>query len=641
MPVQKNILLIGDSFSASFGCFSRTFVDLFCQDGAYEEALTVHNASTFNVTSADALSYFDDFSSRGPVDLLVVALGNCDPCAYGYRKNAPLRKFPWAARRVDRKIKKSHPILKRNPPFTYKQHQVDGSELGGVVGVKDFKSNLKSLLAKAKQKDIPVVLFKLASNPAFPPCNNIGNRIFYKIFNLKTAHSYTTTSSEFSDVVLALQLHDNGEIDLARAAYEAMLLRKDERAIIATNNLAALHYEAGDFDAAEKLLGTLDPDTLLTGPILLYNKALLSMAQGKTEDSALFFAQAYQNDIGSYRIKPEYQAAIDSIATSGFELELIDLSQELTQEDFVDYCHPNAAAHQRISRLFKVAVERQLELTPGALNPSSTYVAYNPDLAMGYQEDFFTHVGAVTTPDINFSLEVLEEASKGYASALSALGKGCSSSRLNAQNAIIAHPLFGHQKFLQQIAPNAKVDQGRVPEFFFLRLMLPIYRALSLSKRSSKYAEVEGFIPAAGKVDTWFTSLRLTPSHLPSLERLQEVHGLMPWGEIFERGVQLAEQIVSSRCVAHSKVNSITYWFMREALLFGVVSDELMLSRRMDLLKLTDTLLFYDLLKGDDQDIDAAHANFRIILNNAIAISTQGATEEYERIFSNLGRTNF
>lgn len=587
-------MLLGDSFAASVGCYKNSFVDVFCRDNSYSDDVEIHNAATFNVTSADILKHYDDYCEKNVIDLLVVALGNCDPCSYGYKKSGSVLSSPWAARMHDRKIKRKHSILKRNPPFTYISHDIDSAGVESVVPAGTFKKNLDRLLNKARKDKVPVLLFNLVANAYFPPCNNTGNRIFYKVFGLSTRHTqYSARDSRGADVVRALLLHDDFKIDAARKCYEAMLQADDERKAIAANNLAHILYHQGKFDESLAMLEVAVPASGIVSPMVLYNKAVLLKEAGKGEESELLFYQAYNEDLGSYRIKPSYQGAIRELVEGRGEVVGLDVGDVASQRDFVDYCHPGLEAHTRIASLFSDKVEQALGLKAGKHQPKSTYLAYNPDASLGYDSDFFKHMGISVVPDHNFVQSVIEQADKEYASALNALGKSCSDMQINSKTTILSHPVFGHPAFLRQVAPHSKVDQGRVSELFFLRVMIAAYAHEPIQDALKDYESIRGLIPDVGKVGAWFKCLRLHSSHVPALDRLKAVHAELPWDDIMQRAALLCEHIEADDHVADNKVNSITYWFMREALFFGAVSDASMLTRRMDVQKLVETLVFY------------------------------------------------
>ena len=106
------ILVVGDSMLSSFGgCFRNVF-GYFREIRGFERPLQFVNASVAGMTAADAWQYVREVTRGTRFGALVLAVGNCDPCAHGYLKpRTPLPGLGGGlfARWKTRRHRKRHP----------------------------------------------------------------------------------------------------------------------------------------------------------------------------------------------------------------------------------------------------------------------------------------------------------------------------------------------------------------------------------------------------------------------------------------------------------------------------------------------------------------------------------------------------
>lgn len=608
MAKSYTVLVVGDSAIANCGVYENSYLDFFINEWSYEQQVDVVTSATFNVTSVDALAHFHDYLKIGVPDVLVVGLGNCDAAGFGFYKHKAIMNSPLLARTADAWQKGKHPLSRRNPPYYYRAKPVHGQEVPPVVSPKAYGKNIRTLLDATRSKGVQTVLVNLGANQLFPPCNNVGNAIFYKLFGVRTNFPYAG-SGEHPELVRALRLHDAGDTDGAANEYRSLLSCIDERGVIAVNNLASIHYDAQDYDGAADLLGKVNAESVATGPLFHYNLGILAMARGEESEAEQLFAYAYEKDTGSYRIRPSYRKQIERLCKGRGFLRTVDWGGQLSDRDFIDYCHPNIQGQKMLAGELARELEEVLLLEAGDKSPTVRYLPWNPDRSMGNRTDFYKYMGITTMPHAGFIGEILAESEAPYQAALSGLDKSCSHTDLNARNTILAHPLYGHSGFLAHIHPKEKTDQGKLPELFFLRISSVLYNEYGKRSGLREFMKpVERLIPSTVKTDNLLGVLTLPKGAIPDVEVLKEIHSTLPLGEIFQRACEYLAYVLSKEPAGGSKLKSITYWFMREALVFGTPSDPLMLCRRLDYLKLVDTCLFYAAFceKGDSHKANFA-----------------------------------
>ena len=572
---MKNVLVLGDSFATPLGTNKGNFVDAFIENSRYDDKLHFLNPSTFNVTSADALEFFRKAVSLYDLKLVVVALGNCDSCGFGFIK----RRFPFGGSQLsawyDKKIKKSNPLLLRNRPYQFANLPVF-KEIKSCVNSGQFTKNIKTIAKLAEKSNIPVVFLHIKGNETFPPCNNIGNFTYYKVFGLKTKLPYVADQDSQS-LIDALSSHDQGRYEDAKQLYQTIVTTHTNTELehIARNNLGAIHYDEGNVSAACAELEKI-PSTTAMFPLILYNKALAS-----NDDQLL--QEAFQQDRGTYRVSAQQKERALSELSDHQNVTLIDLTSTMPDSEFVDYCHPEKLVHRKIYQELEPTIRSILSLKNGTFSPTTNYLPWNPDRAVGFENDFFNHFLLTVTPDNNFVSKVIQRAKTDYQTQLVALESPSRSTKAHSIAIISAHPLFGSLSFLNQIHPKERVDQGRLPELFFLRHMMPLYDRVELNIP---------WVPNTTKVEQWIENLNLR-SRILDLEKANSISQGIDWDNVLKRCQMLLLHTLAKEPVLFNKLRTITYWFFREAMVFGPHSEPSMLYDRLSILKAVDSIIFF------------------------------------------------
>ena len=601
----KKILVLGDSFATSLGCFDNNFLDKFITEYSFTERVVFDNPSVFNLTSVDSFFLLQRYLENQHYDAVLVGLGNCDSCAYGYYKKVrglySAKKNFKLNKRYDKKLKKKNPLLRRNPPYTFRYSGKATLPVNGAVSARDFGENIQAIFKLCNKNDIPVLVININANKYYPPCNNTGNYCFARIFGLETHLPYSGMG-ECAELNEALRLHDNANFSQAEEVYRTISAdtADSELRFICQNNLAAIAFAQNDYIAAADLLAQAEDSSNPLYPIVLYNQAILALKNRQADNAEKLFDKAYEKDYGSYRMQEVYRNEVFKRIPEDC---VIDGHNFIGQDDYVDYCHPTVNGHVKIARTVNEKLALLFGLESGDIHPEVTYLPANPDYAVGFTTNFFAHFNLSVMPDARFGHEVLKDKSS-YRNCLKNADNLTSDLQLSAKNAIKAHPLFGCNSLLEQVHPLYKTDQGRIPEYFFIRLMLPAYKELEKDPAVAKdFGELRDYLSVYSKIQQWWKTLKLPCIGDPSVHAHRIAKGV-DWGDVIQRLNMLLDYSLEQGVVYENRIRSITNWFMREALVFGAVSNRNMYYRRKDFWYIADTCLFFKIFAATDKVLE-------------------------------------
>ena len=579
------ILILGDSTLSSLGGCGDPSVDIICRQG-FSRPLEIINPSAVGYTAADAWITLQQQHQLAPLEAAVVYVGNCDACALGYLK--PYTKS-WKngeqARKQDEKLKKRNPLAHRNPPFTYQDKGRTLKAPPRCVSPADHGKFLDDMAKYCHKQGIRLIVINPVSKLDFPPLNNMGNFVFYRLAGIKDRPKLKG-GTESLDLIRALEAAQSGDVNRAKDIYRQLCKPRGEPALIAANNLAGLAVEEGQFQEAREILLKACNDKHPMQPMFDFSLAQLSLREGDTSQALRYMALAHAKDTGSYRVTEQYRGETAKAAQK-HGLSLID-SQKLWPDDlFLDYCHPGGEGHQRLAQELTQTLARAMNLSPGEHRPSFVYQPLNPDCYMGLENDFFTHFGLVKADPAKLDQQTLLLAhTQPYEQALAALSGPEPDAAVRIRKRILAHPLFGMPEALQASPPEAPCDQGRLPEFYFMRHLVPALRGLE-----DKVAELLGssaeICPRWQRMKTWWPS---PSSGFPEPELDALGQALRP-DKVAERMRALLRASIEAGPVCLDKYRSISYWFFRESLVFGTVSHFSMYIDRMELLMAQEAAL--------------------------------------------------
>ena len=334
-----DILVLGDSAFSGLGGRFLNALDYFPLQRQYDRPVRFFNGAMTGMTSADAAIHIKELTGRNDYDALIVYLGNCDPCGFGYIKSKKRFLNHWLSVRIENFLyRRKNPLSKRNEPYRFREGLLPSKEIRRVVSPEDFVSFLSMIIKQCRDSNIPLILINPISKVDFPPCGNLGNSIFYRIFNISDDRSFDNPGP-------AAGLAEASEAHPQIISESAGI----EQRIIAKNNLAAIYFNRGDLRMAADLLREVSSEENPLYPVILFNRALTYSSMGEEGRAKEAFEEAHRSDKGTYRISGQYRRAISEILRKDKEGVIeIDLEKHLSSDDMIDYCHPDEEGHRKI-----------------------------------------------------------------------------------------------------------------------------------------------------------------------------------------------------------------------------------------------------------------------------------------------------
>ncbi|MEW5775087.1 MAG: hypothetical protein AB1916_16340 [Thermodesulfobacteriota bacterium] len=588
---RKHLLVLGDSASVSIGGLCRNYVDLFPVRCSYDHPLLVLNASSIGTCAPDALAVLRDVVAEERVDAAVVYVGNCDASAYGPAKAS--RFASGLARAMGKSVAAPRPdwVPRRNRFCHY--DPAPWLPSGRSVTPQDYGKFLAELGRECAKRSIPLFAFNPAANSRFPPGNNCGNFLCYSLLDARCGFTFHGPAE--SPLLEALGLDAAGRSGPAGDAYARIAAAPGdpEAGLIASNNLAVLRWAGGRQEEAVRLFEDAAAAGSPMSSIPAYNRALAALVRGEADMAERWFSRAMEDDLGSYRATEAYRESLVRALGGAHRgaAAVLDLKECLAPGAFIDYCHPDQDGHAAIFGWLEPRLRTLLGLGPGPHRPEIRQLPANPDRSLGHSGDFFTHYGLAVRPDPTWYRALLTEAgSAPYAEILRQADGVVPDAELRKRLALLSHPVFGLPAFLESSQPTAWTDQGRVPELYFLRHMLSLYRLLAEQpERLDGFPRCRGIVLRPELLDRWLPE-RLTGA-APDLNRLAQAGAGLDPNLVADRILTLLAHMLSHEPSLHVRVRTITWWFFKESIIFGTPSHPSLLHRRLDVLKALDSCL--------------------------------------------------
>ena len=463
------------------------------------------------------------------------------------------------------------------------------------VSVDDFRYFMTAIVQLLLKNGVQLLLINPFSNTLYPPCNNMPDILFYKIINIYDNHPLSAVG-RYADLHRAGNLLQASRLEDAEAMYHAIINGPvDANALyVAANNITFIFVLQDRLDDA---LATLDKIPSCSNPffsVVLYNKGIISHARNDEENATRFFRRAAETDKASYRITQEYRDVIAQIQQRYRDtLHYIDADQLLSENDVIDYCHPNENGQYKLYREIETCLKNTFALTPGATSPTVKYVSMNPDRYVGFKKHTFEHFRLVQPATTLFVETIIDLAkSSSYSNVLSASEDSQTSSQTRTFHRILRHPLFGIPKVLSCSPPLCDADQGRFPEFYFLRHLVPIFQEIKTkTELSGLFLDLDEVVPNYGKISVFLNDLTRW-CEIPNLSQLRLIFDSTPPVDLEMRLVQYLLHLLDKEPAVYQRYRTITYWFFHESLLFGSTSHYLMFCDRMALFDLTSSCMF-------------------------------------------------
>lgn len=615
MKNTVDVLVLGDSAFSSLGGRFLNALDYFPLKRRYDRPVKFFNGAMTGMTSADAAAHAGELVAGDDYDALIVYIGNCDPCGFGYIKSRHrVLNFGIAARIENLLYRKRNPLSRRNGPYQFREGLLPSKGIREAVSPEDYASFLSTIIKQCGDSKIPLILVNPISNPDFPPCGHLGNSMFYRIFNINDDRVFDV-SGPAAALAAAVNLQKAGNEAEAMKAYSGIISGSPgkEQAFIAKNNLASICFDRGDQGMAVEMLREIPSDGNPLYPVILFNLAVAHASMGEEGIAEEAFTKACESDRGTYRITGRYRRAISEIiredAAGVIEINLADC---LSGDDLIDYCHPDEAGHRKIFDAVSKELEGLFMLCDGEYRPEIECIPLNPDIYAGFQSNFFDHFGISGEFSSDVTAVLLEEARE---SEYEEIIKRDVLKKPGPQGGhmlyLLRHPLFGDPGFLKISPPLAPADLGRFPETFGIRHMMEIYRDPPVNRLfSEEFGNVRYLILLYEKIERWWN---LLPGRGPviSRDRIRELTKRLDRKRILRRSLSLLDHILESEPSAFNRYRTISYWFFRESLIFGSTSHWTIFTERTAMRDLVDTALF--MLLGEGDDLDAGNEFYSIL----------------------------
>ncbi|MGE4553375.1 MAG: hypothetical protein AB7D57_09690 [Desulfovibrionaceae bacterium] len=583
------VLVLGDSASAVTGSHVENHLDMF-RGVAWDRPVRIVTPSAVGMTMSDALLHYREQAPELRPDAVVVYLGNCDACAYGPAKPRLRRWSPERVAAANAKFKRATPLALRNKPFQFREFDLAANALTPCVPPADYEVQLAELAGAVLADGGALVLVNPVSKADYPPCNNIGNFLYYKIFGLHERLPLRPCLAA-DRLTQAIRLHEAGRTQEADDIYYGVgEARRGEFRHIALNNRAAMRFDAGRLDEAEALLREIPEAGNPLYSIVLFNLARVAEARGDAAGAAALRERARTLDLGTYRVTAPYRQAVARVARR-FEgrAALLDMAPLAADADFVDYCHPDRAACVRLHRRLREELEGALGLAAGDVRAEVAYLPLNPDRYAGGQGDFYQYYQFAVAPDPAAAEAVVAAAAhQDYPALLEENAAFSPDAGRRHVVSILSHPVLGLPGFLAAHPPARGLDQGRVAEFYFLRHLAPAYAALAGPGLPFPPGDFEPLLPLPDKFRAWWATTG-EPGADP--ETLRRTLAGLDWAQVWARAAALLDFHLRREPSLAERCRTISYWFFRESLIFGTASHPLAMTDRLTLWKVMDTCL--------------------------------------------------
>jgi hypothetical protein len=481
--MTKSIVILGDSTSMSIGAERAMYPFKLAEKCAWAKNTKMINCSLPGFTSADACQFFFKHkTSFGKLTAVIIYLGNCDTMA----SELP-RYRSTAVQSVKMQLKK---ILKTGPNririknrFLYFEwnKEFDQSIETAVTAV-NFEYNVARVVRYCTNKNVTVILIRPEAHVMFPAGSGKGNYVFYHYLGLNPTLSQRMVFED-QRFITAAKAYERKNFQKAGDIYKDILLYPDEISrgleyqTLLVNNFAACQANLNELDEAEYLLNMLLKERDVRREIINYNLSIISKIRGDHEGFSDRLFKTYEIDNSMYRVRNPYKQATDRIAKRYPDVKIVDMRTLVTDEDFVDHCHPLPDAQNKLADAIFEHLKNSALLGSKPLKIENHL--YNPEYSLGIDLDFYQYFNAysdLNSDQLNTELRLLEGK---LASPHNRLGWPQDLiSKLPKDMAVAIkyyqrHPMFPSLYDVIKAKPINALDVGRFPEFFLCRYLVP------------------------------------------------------------------------------------------------------------------------------------------------------------------------
>ncbi len=580
------IAIIGDSSTSGIGVGTACYPYLLQQRLQGKVESEIHNYGVPGLTSSDAKSFYLSESKALKSDYLVVYLGNNEASLSVYKGYEP--HWRWEVKR--RLAKKTMPSLK--PPEIRQKYRFHHQPLAPTIANKpeDYRQNLLALVKAAKKQGAQVILINPIANTEFVAGAGSLNSVFFKFIN-GTEHcaDFLDASEPKSRLLIeGIRHQEAGEWELMEDCYRQIVEgdHADLLQLIAQNNGAVAQAADAWEDAEAKLLGLVDRNRLYN-PQIYFNLYRLYQQKGDTSQAQRYRALAYETDPSLYRVKANYRKVMFEVSYES-NVHHVDLEELLTDEHFIDYCHPTLEGHEHIADKLTDLILKHYSTNASANSRyRTTFISPNHSLQPDADIiDYYSMDYDLSSTEIRTQLEGLLR--QHSLDALPPLNEWLAQHRqpplvghlMNFLHVNATHPLF-NQSILEQYPPFSH-EVLNMPEYYLYRLLFNYYQAYE------QHLQVADGKQSAGEL-TWGNGLKpgtllkaadyqrlilrhnresLSISLNLSAEYLDQIEAKLQQG--------LAESLVFEDLLFWRQ-KSVIYWYTRESFRYGTQSRASML----------------------------------------------------------------
>jgi hypothetical protein len=639
--MQKTILILGDSTSASLGMNQHTHHMILANKNIWPLNTIILNCSMPGMTSADCNAFYKKLSieKKKSIQAIFIYLGNCDTIAVEYPKKryTTYKHFKYnlfnKLNKIDKKkLKNSLLLFEWNKNIDLTREIPETSE--------DFEYNIRNIISKANYYNSKVILVNTKANKNFLPGLAKGNFLFYKYFGIKDklASKIIIDDPRF---ISALQYHENEEYHKALKQYKIILEDPIEvkmgqsYPLMVLNNYAVCLADLGKFEEAKELLNLYLTEKFSRKEIGYYNQAMIEKEENNIKKSLENLEYSYESDTYMYRIRKPYQDVLSKIINEEKVLS-IDLEKYIKDFHFQDHCHLLPSGQILLSKVIqntyaKIGIK-------GNEKAKIVNDLYNPDLGNGNIsrfEKYFKVNSSINVQRLNKQFQRYFNNFQGQSLEEYELNQlNISNSIQDAYFYFLKHPLFNNKEDFNEIN-FIKSDIGRFPENFHYRFLASYIKEIEISHTNliQSYNEGQFLIHCAAD----FKKIHLEQTGLNDLTCVVI--------ENFSKSrLEIILESINQKLIAHlacgntfyNRIKTTIFWYFRESLRFGFHSRHSMNYDRVLLENIAESLLIVEYFnKKNNYAIDSKISFLKDNLFQVIKIH-----EKYSKSINLIDKNN-
>lgn len=599
-----NITVLGDSSSSGIGlgrdCYPAKLADAL----RGELGVDVANCAVPGFTSADASRFFQTIVADRPLDYVVIYLGNNEGAVgprKGYYSAIRARIAGGLTHPAERQFR---PVLSA-PRFRF-TYDVPAQTI--AVTPSEFRNNLRAITRRARKRGARVILLNPVANQRFPCGMGVANSTFFCYLDhfdsLGDAVVNDPIDGSSRALATGLKCFADGRFHDAIERWQPLLELKDVAGFIARHNIACVAARLTD-SSSESQFRVLLGEYESYDSTVLYNLATLKTWQGDEGAARSLLEAAFERDTSVYRIRREYRAAIDGLASMP-GVRVLDLQPILKPSHFVDYCHPTDEGHDAIARAVAGLIRLDQRTYRGPAESRYNVSFPTPDYVNKPGQtllDYYCIDWPISQRRINAAIVAAGRTDAAYDQEHGDDVDRCVANffRSNSQ-----HPVFtGHLNLLGAWMPRSH-EILSFPEQFLYRVLYNYSAAFELDDLARRLSAAARLEPVRfSSAEYRRIIIRATDDDLKAeLDLTREYFEAI----VNKIGQQLASADLMYRVTIGQRVRSVLTWFTREAFRYGTQSRMSMLYARWDIEKIVEGLIVAIVIaarRADDRAVES------------------------------------